>query len=206
MTRDTSSTFRDGKGENHAGLARYALGGAVSSFVDMIRNLASVVRLFRVTDRGLLDLASRHPVVRNRELTQIRLDRSAHLGFVILLATLSWQWVLLCYLPSMIAALALVNVQNYYRHYGAEPDSRYANSVSHYGRLYNLLTFNDGYHQEHHLRPTTHWLRLPEVAVTYREEFDRAGRVVSPVPAIVGFLDRGRAGAGTLPSYGSDAR
>jgi len=36
-------------------------------------------------------------------------------------------------------------------------------SVSHYGRFYNLVTFNDGYHQEHHLSPATHWSQMPAI-------------------------------------------
>jgi hypothetical protein len=36
-------------------------------------------------------------------------------------------------------------------------------TVSHYGALYNLLFFNDGYHAEHHARPGTHWRRLPAI-------------------------------------------
>jgi hypothetical protein len=34
-------------------------------------------------------------------------------------------------------------------------------TTSHYGRLYNLLLFNDGYHVEHHANPSAHWTRLP---------------------------------------------
>lgn len=34
-------------------------------------------------------------------------------------------------------------------------------SFSNYGKIYNLLTFNAGYHQEHHHRPGVHWTRLP---------------------------------------------
>jgi hypothetical protein len=33
--------------------------------------------------------------------------------------------------------------------------------VSHYGWLYNLLFFNDGYHIEHHAHPGMHWRELP---------------------------------------------
>ena len=34
------------------------------------------------------------------------------------------------------------------------------NAVSCYGRLYNAVTFNNGYHQEHHLRPAVHWTKI----------------------------------------------
>jgi len=36
-------------------------------------------------------------------------------------------------------------------------------SVSFYGRLYNFLFFNDGYHVEHHAQPAVHWKRLPRL-------------------------------------------
>lgn len=35
-------------------------------------------------------------------------------------------------------------------------------SFSNYGKIYNLITFNAGYHQEHHHRPGIHWSRLPQ--------------------------------------------
>jgi len=34
-------------------------------------------------------------------------------------------------------------------------------TTSHYGRLYNRLLFNDGYHVEHHAHPSAPWTRLP---------------------------------------------
>lgn len=192
-TKDSSSTYRDGRDGEHAGLLRYIGGGALSSMADLARSLFSVTRLFRVTaPESVVRYASRADGPRAAELRQVRLDRLAHFAFVVLLGLLSWQWLLFAYVPAVFLGLALVNVQNYYRHFGAEPDDRYANSVSHYGRLYNLLTFNDGYHQEHHLRPPTHWSRLPDVRTRYRLELDKADRVISPVPAILGFLDVGR--------------
>ncbi|MGW7519831.1 fatty acid desaturase family protein [Streptomyces sp. NPDC054796] len=193
-TKDTSSTYRDGRDGEHAGLLRYIVGGALDSMLSLATALLSVTRLFRVgPHESALRYASRSPGPRGVELRQVRLDRLAHFAFVCLLGVLSWQWLLMCYLPAVFLGLALVNVQNYYRHFGAEPDSRYANSVSHYGRVYNFLTFNDGYHQEHHLRPPTHWSRLPDVRSRYRTELDSVDRVISPVPAILGFLDTGRA-------------
>jgi hypothetical protein len=38
-------------------------------------------------------------------------------------------------------------------------------TTSHYGRLYNVLCFNDGYHVEHHANPGVPWTRLPELRV-----------------------------------------
>lgn len=193
-TADTSSTYRYGRDDEHAGLWRYLAFSLAASIQDYAITVASLPRLCGVGPREttLLELAARNPSRRRAELAQVRYDRLAQLAFTALLAVLSWQWVLVCYLPAVAVAFTLVNVQNYYRHFGAEPDSRYANSVSHYGRLYNWLTFNDGYHQEHHLRPATHWSGLPEVAAQFQQRLDEAGRVVSPVPALVGFLDTGR--------------
>jgi fatty acid desaturase len=151
-------------------------------------------RLWRFTAREavLLSLASRDGGRRARELRQIRVDRAAHTLSLAGFAALSWQWTLLVYLPAFFVALALVNVQNYYRHFGANPDERAADSVSHYGRIYNLLTFNDGYHQEHHLAPGAHWSTMPQVRERHRARLEAQPRIVSPVPAMLGFLDRGR--------------
>ncbi|GAA2586318.1 hypothetical protein GCM10010399_15410 [Dactylosporangium fulvum] len=204
-TADLSSTYRYSRDDEHAPLWRYLACSLAASIQEYAGTWASLRRLCGVgpQEATLRGLAARHPGRRAAELAQIRYDRLAQLAFTVLLAVLSWQWVLLCYLPAVAVAFTLVNVQNYYRHFGAEPDSRYANSVSHYGRLYNRLTFNDGYHQEHHLRPATHWSRLPEVAAQYQQRLDEAGRVVSPVPAMVGFLDTGRIAersSATLPA------
>jgi fatty acid desaturase len=193
-TADLSSTYRYSRDDEHAPLWRYLAYSLAASIEEFAVTVASLRRLCGVgpQETTLLQLATRHPARRKAELAQIRYDRLAQLAFTVLLGVLSWHWLLLCYLPSVAVAFTLVNVQNYYRHFGAEPESRYANSVSYYGRLYNRLTFNDGFHQEHHLRPTTHWTRLPEIGAQYQERLDEAGRVVSPVPPVVGFLDTGR--------------
>ncbi|GGZ96483.1 fatty acid desaturase family protein [Streptomyces bluensis] len=190
-TRDVSSTFRHSRDDGHAPLWRYLVFSLAGSVREFLGTFAALRRGCRVgADETLLqELATRNPERRKGELRQVQADRLTHIALIALLAVLSWQWLLICYLPAIAAAFTLVNVQNYYRHYGAHPESRYANSVSHYGRVYNWLTFNDGYHQEHHLRPTTHWSRLPRVAEQYGESFGEEGRVVSPVPAMVGFLD-----------------
>jgi hypothetical protein len=57
------------------------------------------------------------------------------------------------YIPGYLLGLALCALHGHYEHsHGA---------TSHYGKLYNLLCFNDGYHVEHHANPAIHWTRLP---------------------------------------------
>ena len=53
--------------------------------------------------------------------------------------------------------------------------------VSHYGRLYNLAFFNDGYHVEHHARPGLHWTELPRQP--------QADRAPSRWPAVLRWLE-----------------
>ncbi|MGW0811518.1 fatty acid desaturase family protein [Nonomuraea sp. NPDC002799] len=193
-TQDTSSTYRKGRNGDHEPLLAYALGGAVAALLQRVMVLFAVARLWKVGqyEDELLSLAARLERRRTRELRQVRLDRAAHCLSLVLFAVISWQWTLLCYIPAFFVGLIMVNVQNYYRHFGANPDERTADSVSYYGRFYNLLTFNDGYHQEHHLAPGTHWSKLPEIRKRYHVKLNGQPRVVSPVPAMLGFLDRSR--------------
>lgn len=183
-TRDESSTFRGGVGGEHVGIARYAFGGAVGTLLRSIAAAFALHRGWRVGRREHLLRA----VTDDEGLRRIRRDRIAHGVGLVALGLVSWPFLLACYLPAWYAGLVLVNVQNYYEHFGARPGDRRANSVSHYGRLYNALTFNDGFHQEHHLRPGVHWRKLPSV----RAELGDVERVLSPVPAVLGFLDRRR--------------
>jgi fatty acid desaturase len=205
ITLDTSSTFRGAPDGDHVGLFRYAFGGAILTLISEAKTRVAVFRLWRVGAResNLLDLCVRHPERRARELRQIQIERAA-LAFALLLAlALSPGWLLTTYIPALFFALALVNVQNYYEHFGARPEDRYANSISYYGWLYNLLTFNDGYHQEHHLRPRSHWSELKTVRRHYAHRFAGRTRIVSPVPAILGFLHlrRARLDRGTMMAW-----
>jgi hypothetical protein len=78
------------------------------------------------------------------------------------------------YAPGWLAGLGLCALQGHYEHAGGV--------TSHYGRLYNVLCFNDGYHAEHHASPGVHWTRLPERAAP--------GARVSRWPPILRWLER----------------
>ena len=69
------------------------------------------------------------------------------------LASVAPRFFLTVFVPGYLLGLGLCTLQGFYEH---EPGV-----TSHYGRLYNLLCFNDGYHAEHHARPGVPWNRLP---------------------------------------------
>lgn len=190
-TLDFTSTYRNGAGGNHAPVVPYVVRGAFSIVVDRFREIWAVRRLWHVghDEERVLMLAALAPRRRIRELRQVQLDRAAHCIALLLFLLISWQWTVTCYGPAFFLALLLVNLQNYYRHYGAQPRDRTSNAVSYYGRLYNRFFLNDGYHQEHHLEPGAHWRQLPAVGAKNRSSLNSTPRVVSPVPAVLGFLD-----------------
>ena len=57
------------------------------------------------------------------------------------------------YIPGYLLGLALCALHGYYEHAHG--------TTSYYGRLYNLVFCNDGYHVEHHANPAVHWTHLP---------------------------------------------
>jgi len=81
---------------------------------------------------------------------------------------------LLVYLPGWAVGLVLCQLQGHFEHARG--------TTSHYGRVYNLLFFNDGYHVEHHQRPAMHWRQLPNLSDPSREG--------SRWPAVLRFLER----------------
>jgi Fatty acid desaturase len=84
------------------------------------------------------------------------------------------HFTLTVYLPGYLCGLGLCYLQGHYEH------SR--GTVSHYGRLYNFLFFNDGYHIEHHAHPGMNWRELR------REREVKANS--SRYPAVIRWLDR----------------
>jgi hypothetical protein len=83
------------------------------------------------------------------------------IGAELALLAAVWGWLavadgaffLTVYTPGWMLGLALCAVQGHYEHAGGV--------TSHYGRLYNVICFNDGYHAEHHAYPGVPWTQLP---------------------------------------------
>ncbi len=103
--------------------------------------------------------------------TWIETTLLAALWAVMLIATPGF--LTLVYAPGLAIGLTLCWLHGYYEHAGGV--------TSHYGRVYNALFFNDGYHVEHHDRPHAHWTELPAGA--------QADARQSRWPAVLRWLD-----------------
>jgi hypothetical protein len=89
------------------------------------------------------------------------------------LASVEPRFFLLVYVPGYLAGLGLCALQGHWEHAVGWP-------TSHYGRIYNFLCFNDGYHAEHHAAPAIHWSQLPHVC--------QGGAAASPWPPLIRWL------------------
>jgi hypothetical protein len=124
-----------------------ALNGVYSAWLTMVMGVPQSIW----RERHLAHHADRAPRVQLTRAVAIDIVLLAALWLVLGL-TMPRVW-LLTYLPGIAIGLVLCQLQGHYEHAGG--------TTSHYGRLYNLLLFNDGYHVEHHARPGVHWSELP---------------------------------------------
>lgn len=83
------------------------------------------------------------------------------------------RFLFLTYLPGYAVGLGLCWIHGHYEHARG--------TVSHYGKLYNFLFLNDGYHVEHHAHPAEHWKRLPR--------WMEGGSPISRWPAVLRWLE-----------------
>lgn len=165
-TKDHSSTFAYGKDDQHENVISYC-----------------VLGLFRD------DCSEVFPEAKKRgELQQLYFEIIAYsLGLIIFLLS-SWQYFLFFYIPIFYAGWFLGHLENYYEHFNATPEDRYANSASYYGWLYNFILCNEGYHQEHHLRAGAHWSKRPLIRQEFSQDLSNINRVILGVPPLLGFL------------------
>ena len=104
--------------------------------------------------------------------TQLAVETFAVVCGWMILAAVAPGFLATVYAPGLGLGLVLCAIQGHFEH---------AHGVtSHYGRLYNLLCFNDGYHVEHHAYPGVHWRTLPSRV---------AGERASRWPALLRWLE-----------------
>jgi fatty acid desaturase len=167
-TQDPSSTFRYGRGGQQEGFFSY-----------------SALGLFRDGTSNAYREAMRHG-----QRSQFWMELAAIVATAVFWLAIDWRWFLLAFIPTFYAGWFLALLENYYEHHRAtDPDSRWADSVSYYGRWYNLMMFNEGYHQEHHFKPHLHWTRRPQVHVEWKGKFKEAGAYEARTPPLLGFLE-----------------
>jgi fatty acid desaturase len=182
-TRDWSSTYRYGKGDEPEAFWRYCL-----------------LSFFRVEVGPVVRVAVRY----GRSHAWQTVGECAVLGaFWVFLACFSWRYFLFFYLPSYFLGWVLSYAEGYLEHHGAEPGNPFANSVSSYNRLYNLLWFNNGYHQEHHWDPKRHWTQMKALHEEIRPQMEANHTRTLRGPHLTALLEdflnrrRARSDAGT---------
>src|SRR5579871_931405 len=139
-TKDWSSIYRYGRGNQPEAFWKYCL---VSFFrVEVGPVIRTVIRRGRA------------------EVIQAVVETIVLAAYWITMLLVDWQYFVYFYLPSYYLGWVLSYAEGYLEHYGSQPGNYFANSVSSYNWWYNLLWFNNGYHQEHHWDPKMHWTRM----------------------------------------------
>ena len=93
------------------------------------------------------------------------------------------------YFPFWYFGHCLSYLNGFYLHYGGNPDVPIAWGVSSYNWLYKLTWFNNGYHAEHHFRPSLHSTKMKALHKEFAEKQKADDvRVIRP-PHALGFLD-----------------
>jgi len=139
-TRDWSSIYRYGRSDQPESFWRYCL-----------------ISFWRVEVAGVIGVVFRHG---RAQVIQLAVETLALGAFWAVMVWLNWRYFVFFYLTSYYFGWMLSYAEGYLEHYRCQPGNPFANSVSSYSLLYNLLWFNNGYHQEHHWDPKMHWTKM----------------------------------------------
>ena len=168
-TRDWSSIYRYGEGDEAEAFWKYCL-----------------FSFFRVEITPVIHVCIRHGRAHVLQTVAETLVLTAFWAFMLVV---NWRYFVFFYLPSWYLGWLLSYAEGYLEHYGAQPGNPFANSVSSYNRLYNLLWFNNGYHQEHHWDPKMHWTRMKELSADIRPQMEANHTRILRGPHMTGLLE-----------------
>jgi fatty acid desaturase len=171
-TKDWSSIYRHGKGNAPESFWRYVL-----------------LSFWRVEVGPVLRVAARH-----RHLPQVAVESVVLAAFWAAMALVNWRFFVFFYLPSYYLGWAASYAEGYLEHYGCKPGNPFANSVSSYNWLYNLLWFNNGYHQEHHWDPKCHWTHMRQLHEQIKPQLEANGTRVVRGPHLTAMIEDWLAG------------
>jgi fatty acid desaturase len=168
-TRDWSSIYRYGQGDEPEPFWRYCL-----------------VSFFRVEVGPVLKVVIRHGPA---HIGQTIVETIVLAAFWVAMMAVNWRFFVFFYLPSYYLGWVLSYAEGYLEHYGCQPGNPYANSVSSYNWFYNLLWYNNGYHQEHHWDPKVHWTRMVALHQQLRHQMLANHTRILRGPHLTAFLE-----------------
>ena len=90
-----------------------------------------------------------------------RFELFAFFALVALALIYNWKAVIF-FVPFYYLGNCLSSLNGYYEHLNGDTNKPIAWGVSTYNKLYNWLWFSNGYHAEHHYRPSTHWTKIKQ--------------------------------------------
>jgi fatty acid desaturase len=168
-TKDWSSIYRHSKDDEPEPFWRYVL-----------------LSFWRVEVGPVLGVVKNHGL---EHIVQLAVETAALGAFWIVMVAVNWRFFLLFYLPSYYIGWMLSYAEGYLEHYDAQPGNPYANSVSSYHRAYNLLWFNNGYHQEHHWDPKMHWTLMRRLHEQIKDRLKANGTRILRGPHLTAFFE-----------------
>lgn len=107
-----------------------------------------------------------HPILFARFQRMFVVSNLVLLGFVLLDPLMA----LIVFVLPMLALLVLLLDNTYLQHSGLALDNHLVASRNVENRLYNLTSWNLGYHAAHHVRPGLHWSELPALHQQIRDQ------------------------------------
>lgn len=105
----------------------------------------------------------------------------AYIGLAVLVGLWSWEAALALFVvPLFFTRFALMS-GNWAQHAfidPADPQNPYRSITTFIDSPYNHRCFNDGYHLGHHLKPSRHWLEMPDDFEAHRAKMAAEGAIV----------------------------